>query len=276
MNTPPMQHISLTCLFGLLLVAAVFVLYDVMGLSFNAAVLITVSVVLLAWLGYALLAQWRLGWWRRISRVMARLEEGEVDTLLVELQSQYTADPTFQHALALSLAYNYQGQGQAAEPLAQEALGLLDDECRAGGNLARLKCDVATGLLCDAWIAQGRYTQAAERLLQRAPHSGQPQHMTYIAVWCYFLAGQQAQARKTLKTLNIRYGLAGELEPQHRLMLAYLRHRLQGATFHPDNLRDQIAAWEDEARRNAGNPFGARLRAILDDVHTAIESDNED
>ncbi len=59
-------------------------------------------------------------------------------------------------------------------------------------------------------------------------------------------------------------------------MLAYLRHRLQGATFHPDNLRDQIAAWEDEARRNAGNPFGARLRAILDDVHTAIESDNED
>ncbi len=37
-------------------------------------------------------------------------------------------------------------------------------------------------------------------------------------------------------------------------------------------LRDQLAEWEDEQARNAHNPYGQRLREILDDIRLILDT----
>lgn len=222
---------------------------------------------------------WRsLAWFRRYNRYSARVREGEANAVIAELSVQReSGDHAPETALILAAAYNYQGRGQAAEALAHEAFDAIT--VGGGGDTAalsrRARRDLAYLTRFDALLAQGRFTEAASGLRERIKHAIQPNFLSALTAWAYYLGGDHAQVRDLLATIQepgTRFDNRRLLSPRFEFTVAFLRHTLDGADTLAlmDQHRAIIDEWEATAVRNANNPYGARLSAVIAEMRAAL------
>lgn len=223
----------------------------------------------------------RLGALRRLKRIYKRLEAGEGDAVLAELNARRAGgDRSYQMALVLSTAYAYLGQGEEAELLAYEAWNEVKRRglCQKTDRPSKYLCDIIMVALSDAWNAQGRYLEAVNFIRGRVSDALQPNIMAFVMTFNLYLAGQDDNARATLHRIEPPaglYNLKRRLPVKYQFMTAYLRYKLLGEDTRPAlvKLRGELANWQAEAERNAANPYGARLREILDDVQAVLPQD---
>lgn len=254
-------------------VVAVF-LANVFGWSSLLATAAFMGSIALGALLLALVTVIRMRWLRRFQKIARRLKRGEGQAVLDEFAARREAgDNSPEVALALSAAYSYLGRGEAAEPLAREVIDYWEQRgaFRKTDMFSKAWCDLALIARSDAWIAQGRYTKAANSLRPRVSSAGLPNFMTAIIAWQFFLAGENYNAQVVLAQLQPmadRRNNKRVVSLEFQFMVYYMRYKLLGEDCRADlaRLHDQIAEWENSATRNAANPYGLRLREILDDV----------
>jgi hypothetical protein len=246
--------------------------------SFVATLGVVVVVGVVVWLIYVLTVIARFGWLRRFNRTVRRLKAGEAETVIAELTARRaTGGLSFEETLALATAYNYVGRAAEAEPLVQEAQSLLDQAATAAKKdmSSRAKCDLALIAQYDTRIVQGHFAEAGHSLRPRVAQAVQPNFMTAIIAWAFFLAGDSYNASVVLG--HIQPATTGRnnkrsISLKYQFMVAYMQHKLLGEDTRPDLVRrsDQFTDWEAEAARNAANPYGARVRQILDDIRPLL------
>jgi hypothetical protein len=269
---------------------APFVIVVVIGhlaIAFNWSLPVVYGVFLGGWLGISLIYRFvylapRMSWLRRLNRVYKRLHSGDGEAVIAELTARRAAgDHSFETAMQLAAAYSYQGRGVEAEPLAHEVIAAVEARgaCKKRSIPARALCYMAMLTLFDAWITQGRYVEAANYVRPRIPHTLQPHTLTVLIAWAFFLAGDSYNARAALSHAQFsggRFNPERRIYPKHRFIAAYMWVKLANTAETRATLltyRDQLAAWEDSATRNAGNPYGARLAEILEDVRAVLSAD---
>lgn len=222
---------------------------------------------------------WRsLAWFRRYNAYSTRVREGEADAVIAELSVQReSGDRSPETALILAAAYNYQGRGQEAEALAYEAFNAITTggACDAPSLSRRARCDLAYLTRFDALLAQGRFTEAAGGLRERIKHAIQPNFLSALTAWAYYLGGDHAQVRDVLATIQepgTRFDNRRLLSPRFEFTVAFLRHTLDGA----DTLAIMrqhsaiVDEWDATAARNTGNPYGTRLSAVIAEMRAAL------
>lgn len=230
-----------------------------------------------------------------------RLDAGEAESVLAEaVVRRENGDRSAENAIILSATYSYLGRGTEAQPFAHEALTTLERSgmMRKRAWAARVQVDMALVTLFDALLAQGHFIEAASYLGPRVPYSHQPNMMALLVTWALFLAEEDGRARAMLKQMgdldaldaispaveygsqtepevkhtangqNNKRGVIESITPKYAFMLAFVECRLVGKP--PSEPlyrhRDQFASWEDEAQRHADNPYGNRLRDILNQI----------
>jgi len=252
------------------------------GIALNWSLVATMGVVVVvmvvAWLIYVLTAMIRFAWLRRFNRTVRRLKDGEADTVIAELTARRAASGlSFEDTLALASAYSYGGRAADAEPLVLEAQSLLDQTATTTkmDMSSRAKCDLVLLAQYDTRLAQGQFAEAGHSLRPRVTQAVQPNFMTAIIAWAFFLAGDSYNASVVLG--HIQPATTGRnnkrsISLKYQFMVAYMQHRLLGEDTRPELVQrsDQFRDWEAEAARNAANPYGARVRQILDDIRPLL------
>ena len=249
-----------------------------LGFTFTRTPVLLVALVVVEALFLTAVNRVRFAWYLRFRRVAARLKKGDAETVIAELEARRDhGDRSFTTTLNLSAAYAYQGRGDMAEPLAQELLAIIQAQRleTKKGRPALYKRELARIALADAWIAQGRFSEAAYFLRPYPADAAQPNFITAIIAWAFYLAGDTYNASVVLNFVKPESGPrdnATRIGPQYGLMVALMRQKLNGedrrAELH--KLSTTLPHWEDSAVRNAANPYGARLRVILDDLHALL------
>ncbi len=244
----------------------------VAGLSTGVIFLLLAMVLVVMWV-YAYWRTWRtLGWFRTYNRYSARVREGEAAAVIDELAARRAqGDQTPETAFTLAAAYNYLGHGQKSEPLALEAFAAVagSGACEASDLAPRARCDLVYLTRYDTLLAQGRFIEAAGGLRERIRGAIQPNFMTALVAWAYFLGEAYEQTREVLDTIQqpgTRMNNKRLLSPRFELVVAYMRHALKLADTHAiiAERRDNIEEWASTAARNAHNPYGERLAEIVD------------
>ncbi len=97
--------------------------------------------------------------------------------------------------------------------------------------------------------------------------------MTTFITWDYFLAGEEDRARDLLRRELPAGQTLEKMTEMYMFILAYLRHKLLGMDTKAQMIyqRAQLVRWEDEARRHAHNPHGARLNEILPEIRALVQ-----
>lgn len=252
-----------------------------LGWSLVMIFLLLAALLVLRWL-YDYWRTWRtLGWFRTYNAYSARVREGEVEPVIAELTARRAAgDTSPQTAITLAAAYNYRGQGPEAEPLALEAFDAVRSSgaCESEKLAQRVKCDLAYLTRFDALLAQGRFTEAASGLRERIPQAIQPNFITALTAWAYYLGGNELQARDLvihIRTPGPRISNHDLLTPRFELVVAYLRRVLHEADTLSEIVerREMIDEWAVTADRNAGNPYGRRLRDVVAKMRALLPDD---
>ncbi len=209
---------------------------------------------------------------RPLRRLFMRLEIGGADAIIEEYRVKYEiGDRSVETMLALSSSNAYLGHGQEAELYAYELMTILEErgDCSEKGLLVQRRCDLARIALIDAWEAQGRFSEAAHYLCSRGSLAVNANLDTAIAAWQFFQAGETDNTRAALDEIKPAIlgfsSQPGFIPSKYLFMLAYLRYKVFNTDPRADLQRHyaQLAKWEDEAQRNATNPYGARLHEIL-------------
>lgn len=245
-----------------------------LGLSLGIIFLLLAAVLVVTWV-YTYWLTWRtLDWFREYNSYSSRVSDGDADTVIAELTTRRAeGDDTPETAITLAATYNYIGRGQEAEPLAFEAFDAVTEngDCDAENLSPRIRCDVAYLTRYDALLAQGRFVEAAGGLRERIPNAIQPNFQTALVTWAYFLGEAYDQAKEMLGKVQepgARLNNERMLSPRFELIVAYLRHVLDGAATQAiiAEHRDNIDEWAVTAERNATNPYGKRLAEIVDSM----------
>lgn len=217
-----------------------------------------------------------------LMRTVMRLEQGEAAQVQAEAEKKRLAgDRSAENALLLSGAHCYQGRGKEAETFAYEALATLE---RSGAHRetdqkSRILYDMAAISLFDSLVAQGEFAKAARGLQPRIETSHQPNLLRALVIWGWFLAGEEGEARAVLSQLDgpagraaaERAGAIQSVTSKYQFILGHIRRELFGTAFDLDfrAFQHERARWGDEAARNAANPYGQRLSAILAAIDAA-------
>lgn len=251
-----------------------------MGLSLVTIFLLLAGVMIISWI----VTYWRtwrtLDWFRAYNAYSARVREGQTDEVIAELTARREAgDHSPETAFTLAAAYNYIGDGQAAEPLALEAFDTVTagDTCNRTDLSSRAKCDIAYLTRFDMMLNQGRFMDAASSVRGRMKQALQPNFMTALTAWAYYLGRDGESSRALLEEIKepgSRLQNERLLTPRFELVVAYLRHKLNGADTLA-KLREHAAmidAWDKTVERNAHNPYGQRLAEVLADMRAVINT----
>lgn len=219
---------------------------------------------------------------RQIIRVRThhqRIEAGDAQGLIGDLEAR-RGKPGWQvgDALALAIAYAHLGDGPRSDALASEIVAQLE---RKGTHkhwnpTARWLYDFAAITQAEAWLCLGRFHDAAEIVRARVPTTIHANFLTALTAWLYYLGGEDYNARVALAHIKPPPRWRHQpnwLDPMVSLLAAYLQHTLVGTIslrIPPDAQRyvDKLAA---EAARNAHNPYGERLGAVVPDMQALLD-----
>lgn len=231
-----------------------------------------------------------------LNAAVKRLRAGEAAALIAETLEALAWDERNSQLLqTASTAYTYQGRGDQAEPYARRAL----DEIAKDRKAAPLSVEMAHVGLYDSLIAQAKYVDAARslaRVVNQAPHTNS---MLLLIAWAYFLAEKPQDVRETLSrrvpgdpSTTGSDAIAAALPSFHYLIGPYMEYALeiypkllptyplqkqlfgmlkQAVPKEMTDHKNQVIATclehlEDEARRQANNPYGQRLSQVLADM----------
>lgn len=214
----------------------------------------------------------------RLMQALEEIQDGDAKAVLDAAQQRRDQDNdrSVENALVLAAAHTYLGHSDEAEALAHEALDTLTRTGTSGKEdvPTRMFCDFAWCALFDAWLIQGKFDKAAQYLEQHVNSAYDPVFVQILVAWGYFLAVNVDAARIALAAAVDPDHGEHTVTPDYRVMLLYMRHRLLGMRL-PDarDIRDGVAEWTPEAERNAANPYGRRLRVILDDMLAVVAPD---
>jgi len=219
-----------------------------------------------------------MGW---LGRITARILAGEANAVITEALQTLTTDPNSVNTLiSLASAYNYQGQGSQSEPYARLAFDIVNRRTAANWQLVY----IVHLALFDALVAQGHFLQAARLLQPRIEGSRRTNMMCGLTAWGYYLAHENELARQALER-TVSYQPDEKESGDERfagtsklsLVVGYIRREVnrdevvRGAGESIMFLASQrLADWENEARRNAHNPYGQRLAEILKEMRAQI------
>jgi tetratricopeptide (TPR) repeat protein len=218
-----------------------------------------------------------------------RLKQGEAEAVIAETRAALKRQPdNIELLISLAAAYSYIGQGKDAEPYARQAFDAvyhrgLDGSPRHFDHYD----DIAYLSVYDAVLAQGRFLESAQWLEPYADLAVQKNNMWICTAFAYFLARQNSEAYAALER-RVQYRPNDGVSPfdeefwvsyRYRMMAAYIYQEVL-PRFHPGRLfygrmgtgdnQAALAAWEEEARRNAHNPYGQRLAEILEGLRDFI------
>lgn len=220
-----------------------------------------------------------------IQTVTTRLERGEAAAVIKDAQISLKQHPgRFEDLLTLASAYSWLGTGNEAEPYARQALEEIQRRGTAekGSDWGPRYLDLAYLAMFDAVMLQGRFQEAARLLESYATHSPEADLMWAYTVLGYYMDGNNEDASSALRSLfrrepssvNVHTDAQIRLSTKVRVMIDYIHTQLfpSGQT-RPAYQMDtenrtrgwaiSLDSWEDEARRNAHNPYGARLAGII-------------
>jgi hypothetical protein len=230
--------------------------------------------VVLVFLGIIALGLFQARGLRPINRAIKRLIAGETDAVIAESGAKWAqGDHSLEKAIILSIAYSYQGDGVEGEKFACEALAALEKRglSRKTDKVSRIFVELGAITFYDARVTQGRYIEAAHYLNQHLANAVRPNYLAVAVANAFFLGNDVDNARAALTMVQPPGGPRNQekwIPPKYLFMLAYLRHKLLGADMRPElnQLREQYLEWQKEAARNEANPYGARLREVLDEI----------
>ncbi len=236
------------------------------------ALLVVFNAVHIVW------QRWTRGWILRYNRMIQRVQAGDAESLHQELTARYAAGSrTFDTLMGLVLASSYLERFAEAQPFADEARALVEQKrlCTRRDIVSRYTCDLVLYGQFDLAATQGRFSEAAHSLRPRVPDAASPNYMAAIIAWGFFLADDLYNARVVLDNVEPvgkprdfkRY-----ITPDYQFMVAYMRRVLFGEDTRAQlaELSDRFAHWEDQAAHHTTTPYGARLRAILDDIRPLL------
>jgi hypothetical protein len=212
--------------------------------------------------------------WHR--KTVERLKRGEADAVIGEALAE---DRTLANLLILAMAHVYRGEGDAAEPYALAAREEAQRRgvCESEARHSIIYCELAAVALADVRLAQGRFSESGEILASRVDNAIRPNAMRAFAAWPFFLADDYERVRTLLNKLDrvSQWDRLTEIPPKYLFMVLYMGHVVLGVDTHTQMEKlaaEQLPSWEDEASRNTGNPYGARLAAIPDDLKRYVQS----
>jgi hypothetical protein len=221
----------------------------------------------------------RRAWPDDLSDLIMRLRTGRAEAALANLRAQRAkGDRSAETAALLAIACNFVGRGDEADPLAAEALAAIQERGLPDSSdaLDRALCDIVYSAQYGAWIAQGHFDEAAAMLRAHLSSAVQRNSQTAAAAFGFFLAGDDDAVRDLLRQIQpVRDARQVNtlIGAQYLFMVAYMRHVLLDGDWLWELIQrqDQLDRWDEEAARNAANPYGVRLRAILDDVLALLD-----
>jgi hypothetical protein len=235
-----------------------------------------------------------LSWWRtrRLNRLRQQPEAARV------LLAQPPTGGSIYGQLQVASAHLGLGQFAEAETPAQAAFDALQQTHRRGSYVRWLASNALT-ILYESLIHQGKFAPAARLLLDRVgldPNPASPHTLSVWAAFCYYCAGQHANARAALADLTgapipkaprrrplISIGTGkppkdpeprSDLQdPFFRVMAAYLRHKLHGDP--PDAVYAELAG---KVAPSSGpeSPYTQQVRAMLAEFHQATAGPGAD
>jgi hypothetical protein len=169
-------------------------------------------------------------------------------------------------SLSLSRAYIQAGCGPQAEYLANEVLHM--GAMRPVKGTPYTTEDLAYLVLSDAFRIQGRFTESAalkSQILTKFPQNG----LHLGTLWESFLAGDWPTSRTLLQQISFEV-----TDQDDKLILAYMRYKMleQDTRDEMQQYPTGLSKWEGVASHNSHNPYGARLREILDEIHMLIDT----
>lgn len=234
----------------------------------------TIVYYLLIWLVTWRSRQRGSGAAKALIQEIQRLETDGADVLLAEYSTRTTA----QDAIVRSGCFAYKGDGTNAERHARQAITLLEE---SGVHMqkdrdSRIIYELSQIGLYDARLLQGQFTEAAEGLRPYSDGSPAPTMLVVLVIWALYLAGEYENARAMLSYVRIttQAALFSPASPsRYALIVTYMRHKLLASNTEDILLyRDAFPKWKDDMDRNAHNPYGARLREVLDDLRAVFDA----
>lgn len=260
---------AMLLLFGMAI--ALKILYQRGLLSFE----LTVGMVSVVLVGVIAFDHVENGWGRRLKKVMKRLQQNEDHAVLKEYQRRRArGDKSFTTTIILSAVNMRLGQGATAEQLAREAWVTAEQsgELKGPGQGARIRREVATIAVYDAIAVQGRFSEAAQGLLDHLPDALDKSEFAAFSAWYFFMGRQDDQVRRILQTYFpqpqpgwFHVNLKSE---QYQFIIFYLAHKVLGRDTRNSllQLQPQLVRLEGEAKLAGSSPYAARLYDILRDM----------
>lgn len=213
---------------------------------------------------------------RFLSESVTLIEQGQAQHVLEAAQQRRQDDDRPEFALVQALALVHLGRGPQASRAVDDALRLMHpDEPGTSDTPGRFSSgtwlhDLAHVTRFNARLLCGEFAEAADGLAHYAANGSlQPQYAQTLVAFAYFLADDAQQAQSALRRIPDLPGATRYLSRKYQYMLGIMGAVLLRTDPHPDdrlNLRDltaELEVWRDEARRNAQNPYGRRLAAVL-------------
>ncbi|NDJ78095.1 MAG: hypothetical protein GYB65_17745 [Chloroflexi bacterium] len=214
---------------------------------------------------------------RAIRPTIKRIVNHEYEAVIRELLAKHAggAEWRAEDTLMLAAAYLHAGDADSAEPYLLEAKRMLEEDgtSQLKNKLALRVYHYALVSLAEVQVLHGRFHEAA-RMMTPLPQSLFPNADQAIAAFYLYLDRQYDEAGALLNQLKpIRNGRPENLVyPRFHLMVAFMQYQLLGhdtlRTMH--RLAKEYAKWEDEYQRNAHNPYGRRLRRVLDELQPLL------
>lgn len=264
-----------------LIALALFQIAAWAGWSFLSMVAALVAATILFVLILHVYHRYRNPWYLRYVRFTRRLLQGDEDApaaVIADLEAQRAAGKRpLETALMLATAYSFTGRGAEAEPLADEAIDMVIARglCDKRDIGSRLLCQYARFARYDAWNAQGRFAEAAHSLRPGASAALHPEFVTCVIAWGFFLARDDYNAQVVLEQITMpkrRRLQKTKMSPHFLLIWAFLRWRVLGENTREDlrAFRGAFAFWEHAAERHADDPYGVRLREIVEELRPLV------
>jgi len=243
---------------------------------------IIASIVGIGMLVYLYQRSWRTGF----LRTRKRLKAGHVSSELAHLNYLHDhGDSSFKTLLRLLLSYLHDGRAAEAAAIADEletAFARETKHMNTSSQEYRVMRDLLKIGRYDATVSQGDFIRAAQDLSDYVGQCLKPFFAAELIAFAYHLARDDEHAahiicqfppKVTWRTSAYWIFAHRQMSPNYRFLLAYLQHALCGhdkrRALH--RMRARLDYWEDEAARNAANPYGQRLSEILADVRRVME-----
>jgi hypothetical protein len=255
------------------LVLGLFILYDLALKPDDGLLSHRTRYRVIGWIGAPLIigastySLVQLIWMRHLENTRLDLKSGNLDQALQRAMRTWDKKHNVQNAVAVAAAYIYRGDGVLGEQFALEAQRLAEHEI-----VPQHLREMVWLALADAWIAQGRFNEAGYLMMEHALQSRRPNYFTLVAAFSYFLANNLPPTISTFNQVRTPDDSSRNWLPDTYVFMAvYLDYKLRGSS--PQELKrhpKMVAHWDAEMRRNMVNPYGPRLREIMDEIRTLI------